>query len=135
MIARYKINYKMIRYPLYDELLRQVNEKEQSPISGTLTPVGNGSLTPVGNGPLTEVGYVCTTINAIGLNNIDYIDHYEEIGAIILYHELQTNANILLTLTPFEAKLLPGGGGVLETLIKLPPLLRKIIIQYIEFYG
>lgn len=101
----------MMKYPLYEELSRQV--KEQS----------------------TDIGHVCPTINAISLNNADYIDHYEEIYALILHYELLTNANILLTLTPFESKVLPGNKGIIDILIKLPLALRKIIIQYIEYYS
>lgn len=103
----------MIKYPLYDELLRQVNEKEEQ---------------------MTDTSYICSTINAISFN-ADMAEHYEEIHALVLYYELLTNSNILLTNTPFDGRILPGNKGVLNTLMKMPLNLRKILIQYIEYYS
>lgn len=104
----------MIAYPLYDELVRLANEKEDQNI---------------------DTSYICSTINAISLNNIDTAEHYEEIHALIIRYELMTNSNILLTMTPCDGKLLPGNKGVLNTLIKLPVPLRRILLQYIEYYS
>lgn len=101
----------MLKYPLYEELIKKVNEKQDQNID------------------------ICQTINAISLNNEDYAEHYEEIEAIILYYELTTNSNILLTTTPFDGKMLPGNKGLLNTLIKLPLPLRKILLQYIIYYA
>lgn len=102
-----------MKYPLYDELLKQVNEKEDYNIDAMI---------------------VCQTINNISLNNSDAVDHYEEIGALIMHYECLTNSNILLTLTPFDGKVLPGNKGILNTLVKFPVTLRRIIYQYLQHY-
>ena len=104
----------MFKYPLYDELQRQVNEKEKE--------------------TSMDISYVSSTINAIS-TNYDFVEHYEEIEALILKYELSTNSNVLLTMTPFSGKVLPGNKGVLTTLSNLPAPLLKIIVQYIEHYS
>ncbi len=100
-------------YPLYEELQKQVNEKNEQNI---------------------DISYLCSTINAISYND-DYVDHYEEICCLILHYECVTNANILLTTTPSDGKLLPGNKGFLNFVLKMPIQLRKIILQYIEYYS
>ena len=104
----------MIKYPLYDELVKRVNQKPDKPI---------------------DTSHLCQTINAISLNNADATDHYEEIHALIIHYESITNSNILLTTTPFDGKVLPGNKGVLNTLIKIPAPLRKILLEYIDYYA
>ena len=102
-------------YPLYEELLRQVIEKKDNSI---------------------DVSMVCSTINSLAYqdNNISN-DHYNEIAALILHHELIINSGILLSTISNDGKLLPGNKGILYNFLKLPPLLKQIIAQYIEFYS
>ena len=104
----------MMKYPLYEELVKQVNEKENQNF---------------------EVSHICPTINGISLNNVDTAEHYEEMYAIIIHYELLTNSNILLTLTPNQGTLLPGGKGIVNILNKLPLPLTRILYQYIEYYS
>ena len=71
----------MLKYPLYEELAKRAALKPDNNI---------------------DTSCLCQTINAISLNNENYIEHYEELEAIILYYELSKNSNILLTTTPFD---------------------------------
>ena len=104
-----------MQYPLYDKLLAEVRCKEEKNI---------------------DMNKICTLINNLSLMDTEEsTQHYEEIQAIIIHHDLVHNDGILLSLVPNEGKLMPGGKSILYTLIKLPNLLRQIIAQYIEFYS
>lgn len=98
-------------YPVYDELLKRVNEREEKGI---------------------DIKRVCTTINNISVNNTpeDTAEHYREIAALIVHHEyISTGA---ISSNPYDWKVMVGGKGVLNYIMNLPPLLQQIIAQYIE---
>src|SRR5665648_304521 len=82
-------------YPLYDELLKRSEEREEKGI---------------------DVKRVCTTINNIAqtLSAEETKAHYREIGALILHHELLSNNGVLLSHIPFGGKVMIGGKGVLH---------------------
>jgi hypothetical protein len=100
----------MIKYPLYDELQRLVNEKEDKSI---------------------DVNSVCLTLNAISrLTQIEQTEH----AALILHHEMIENKGVLLTVIPYDGKLMPGNKNILFSFVKLPLALKQIIAQYIDYF-
>lgn len=104
----------MMHYPLYDELVRQVNAKEDKTFNAN---------------------EICLTLNAIArMETESQKCHYEEIAALILHHELVENNGILLLSIPYDGKQMPND-NILHNFIKFPPLLRYIIVQYIEYYS
>ena len=100
-------------YPLYDHLVSQVSQRTETNI---------------------DIKRVCVTINNIGqtLNQEDALEHYQEIGALILHHEAITNGNVILSCVPYDSKVMVGGKGILHYIMNLPPVLQQIIAQYIE---
>lgn len=103
-------------YPLYDELLKRVGERTEKTI---------------------DIKKVCKTITNIALSLLpeDSLDHYREIQALIVHHEILSNGGIILSSVPFDAKVMAGNKGILNYIMNLPPLLQQIIAEYIEFYA
>lgn len=104
---------KVQPYPLYDELLRRVNAREEKGI---------------------DIHRICTTINNISYTHspAETQDHYREIDALILHHELLSNNGVLLSHVPYEGRVMVGGKGILYYIMNLPPILQQIIAQYLE---
>ncbi|MEO6066738.1 MAG: hypothetical protein ABIQ41_02010 [Gemmatimonadales bacterium] len=100
-------------YPLYDELVRRVEFRTEKEI---------------------DIKRVCMTINSIATTHTpeQTNEHYREIGALILHHELLTKNGVLLSSVAHEGRVMVGGKGVLYNIMNLPPLLQQIIAQYIE---
>lgn len=100
-------------YPLYDELVRRVEARTEKAI---------------------DIKRVCTTINNIATTHTaeEMAEHYREIGALILHHELLANNGVLLSPIPFDGRVMAGGKGVLHYIMNLPPNLQQIIAQYVE---
>lgn len=100
-------------YPLYDELLKKVESMDDSGV---------------------DIKRLCNTINSIAQSHSaeDAHDHYREIAALILHHEILNNKGILLSPVPYDGKVMISGKGILYQIMNLPPLLQKIIAQYIE---
>lgn len=100
-------------YPLYDELLRRVEARTEKAI---------------------DIKRICTTINNIATTHTseETVEHYREIGALILHHELLTNNGVLLSSVPHEGRVMIGGKGILYNIMNFPPLLQQIIAQYVE---
>ena len=103
-------------YPLYDDLLKTINERNEKSI---------------------DVKKVCSTIGNISATmKADQADeHYYEIGFLILHYEALNNNGVLLSATPFDGKIMVGGKGILNWFFNLPPVLQQIIAQYIEDYA
>lgn len=101
------------QYPLYDELVRRADARTEKNI---------------------DIKRICTTINNIALTHSpeDTAEHYREIGALILHHELLANNNVLLSPVPYDGKLMVGGKGILHYIMNLPPNLQQILAQYVE---
>lgn len=99
-------------YPLYDELTR----RSESAL---------------------DIKCICTTINNIAHTHTpeDVSEHYREIGALILHHDLIHNNGVLLSPVPYDGRIRVGGKGVLHYIMNLPPNLQQIIAQYIENYN
>ena len=104
-------------YPLYEEILSTINKR-----------VSEGG---VESG--IDVQRLCKTINDFSqyMTQEEYMEHYTEIGMLMIHHELVSNG-VLFSEAPYNAKLLIGGKGMLITLLELPTLLQKIIVEYIE---
>jgi hypothetical protein len=104
----------MIKYPLYDKLIEQIKEKKDNNIN---------------------IDQLCLTINALAfLDKNDAIDHYQEMYALLLHHELVINNGVLFSKIPNEGKLLHGE-KVLYTPAKMPVQPRQLIAQYIDYYS
>jgi len=103
-------------YPLFDHLSRLVHQRQDKYI---------------------DIKTVCTTINNFSLymSSTEYLDHYEEISAIILHYDVINNGSMILSPNPYDSKIMPGGRGILNYIINLPPFLQQIIAQYIEYYS
>lgn len=106
-------NIRLQPYPLYDELVRRVNARDEKGI---------------------DINRVCTTINNIAnTHSPDQIqDHYREIHALVLHHELLSNNGVILAHVPYEGKVMVGGKGLLYYIMNFPPLLQQIIAEYLE---
>lgn len=101
-------------YPLYDHLLETVRTNALKTI---------------------DANHICTTLNNITLMPTDLAkEHYDELFALSLHHDLVENDGILLSKIPHDGVLLPGGKSVLYTLAKLPNTLRQILVEYINYY-
>jgi hypothetical protein len=100
-------------HPLYDRLLEQVQSRPLKTI---------------------DITRVCTTINNIAqtLPPNEAAAHYKEIGGLILHHQLLANNGVMVSLIPFDGKVMAGGKGVLHYIMNLPPTLQQIIAQYVE---
>lgn len=104
-----------MNYPLYDELLRLIAEKQDKNI---------------------DIPEMCMTINSLAFWPKDLAaDHYEEIYTLLLHHECVQNQGVIFSKVPNDGKTLPGDSGVLYTPQKLPVKPRQLIDQYIEFYS
>lgn len=105
----------MIKYPLYEELLTIVKQKENKTFNAN---------------------EICMTLNAISRMDSDSQKaHYEEIAGLILHHELVNNNGILLLSIPYDGKQMPNNNNILHNFIKFPLLLKYIIVEYIEYYS
>ena len=104
----------MIKFPLYDLLLNTIKNKEDKCI---------------------DVTKICSTITSLAIDENLANIHYTQIAVLILHHELVTNSGVLLSIIPYDGKLMCGGRGILYSFIKFPPLLQQIISQYIDFYS
>lgn len=102
-----------LEYPLYDELKAKVISRKDKTI---------------------DVGLICNTINNIARksSNVDDMQHYQEIQALTIHHDVVSNYNSMLSCVPYDGKTMFAGKGVLYTFSNLPPLLQQIIAQYIE---
>lgn len=100
-------------YPLYDELSKQVELRTEKGI---------------------DIKRICTTINNIAqtLPPDATTEHYREIGALILHHEMINNGGVLLSPIPYDGKVMVGGKGILHYIMNMPPILQQIIAQYVE---
>lgn len=100
-------------YPLYDELHRRVEARTEKGI---------------------DIKRICTTISNIATTHTpeETAEHYREIAALILHHELIANNGVLLSAVPYEGRVMVGGKGVLHNIMNLPPLLQQILAQYVE---
>lgn len=105
-----------VPYPLYDKLLAKVKENPNR---------------------LIDVKKICSTINAIctNLSEIDRLDHYEEIAALIVHHESLKNDGILLSNVPYNGKVMIGGKGILYYMVSFPTELQHILYYYLEEYA
>ena len=79
-----------------------------------------------------DISRVCYTINSIHKNlpkaDADY--HYNAIGSLITHHKAITDKINVLTI-PYDCQIMAGNKGLLPTMDDLPPLLQKIISQYV----
>ena len=105
-----------MHYPLYEQLLEKVNKRKEKNI---------------------DIKCICITINNISnnLSNSEAIEHYQEIAALILHHDLISNNGIMLSSVPYEGKTMIGGKGLLYVITNFPPQLQQIIAQYVEEYS
>lgn len=105
----------MNNYPLYDELIKRVNAKEEKNFNAN---------------------EICVTLNNISsMSTQDQIDHYEELAALISKYELVENNGILLSAVPYEGKKMAGDKNILHNFIKFPLMLKYIIVEYINYYS
>jgi len=105
----------MIReYPLYDILCEKVNNIKNVEI---------------------DIKLLCNNINNIS-NNLqtnDYLEHYNEICALIIHHYIKSNAKINTNiLLPYGSKIMFGGKGILFNFVKFDIYLQQILAQYIS---
>ena len=102
-----------VQYPLYDKLARQVAAREEKTI---------------------DIKRICITINNIAQTHTpeEIAEHYNEIGALILHHDLLTNNGVLLSLVPYGGRTLLGWRGIIHEIMNCPPNLQQIIAQYLE---
>lgn len=98
-------------YPVYEELAQKIKEAAQ-----------------------IDIERVRATINGIGdkLPPEQAKEHYQEIAALILHHDMLMNNGVLLSNTPFEGKVMAGGKGIMYNFINLPATLQQIIALYID---
>jgi hypothetical protein len=101
------------QYPLYDQLATRVDRNPAEPI---------------------DVTKLDTTINSLAqmLPN-DYKEHYAEIQALILHHEVISHGTILTPL-PYGQRPIAGTRGIIVTTSKLPERLQRILAAYIAHY-
>lgn len=106
----------MQSYPLYDELLRLVNDRSEKSI---------------------DIARICKTINniSLSLSPEDSLEHYREIQALIIHYDIINNGGLLISSVPFDGKTMVGKKGILNQIMNFPPLLQQIIAQYIEEYA
>lgn len=110
-------NNKTIKYfPLYDMLLERAKEQSNN---------------------YFDIGCICVTINNIAqtLTTEEANFHYNNIGALIIHHDLLTNKGLLLSPIPYTGKVMVGNRGILYTISNLPTLLQQIISKYLEYYS
>lgn len=99
-------------YPLYDELSKRVAARSEKTI---------------------DIKRICTTINNIAQTHTpeEAAEHYREIGALVIHHEILTNGTLFSSI-PYDGRLMVGGKGILYYIMNLPPNLQQILAQYIE---
>jgi hypothetical protein len=101
-------------YPLYDELYEKAK-----------------------NLKTISINDLCVNINKINNlpdeNNIK--DHFKEIYALILHHDYVTHNNSRLNNLPYDTTTIIKGKGLRIDPFKLPPLLQRILHEYIEMYS
>ena len=97
---------------LYDDLLKEVNNIDPE--------------------TRIDISRVCYTINGIHKNlpkeDSDY--HYNVIGSLIVHHKAITDDVNVMTI-PYDCQIMTGNRGLLPTMNDCPPLLQKIISQYV----
>lgn len=100
-------------YPLYDELLEQVKQRQEKTI---------------------DIKRICTTINNISqtMSEDEASGYYRELAALIVHHDHVHNGGVLLAQVPYDGKVMFGGKGLLVYIMNLPPMLQQIIAQFIE---
>ncbi len=114
-------------FPLYDDLLEQANNlNEEKQI---------------------DISRVCYTINNIykNLPEKDTKYHYKMIGYLIIHHKFMNDIDPLPvrqivtrtnnSIIPYNTQIMMGNKGILSTMEDLPPLLQKIIAQYVEMFS
>ena len=81
-----------------------------------------------------DIKKICATINNISqtMSPDKTLEHYEEIQALIIHHEVLSNRGVILSHSPYDGKVMNGGRGVLYNIMNLPPLLQHIIGRYVE---
>lgn len=102
--------------PIYDKLLEQVNN--------------------LGPNDQIDIDRVCHTINNIHkhLPKQDVEHHHSMIGSLIIHHKMITD-KIDIMIFPYHSQIMIGGRGILPSMEDLPPLLQKIIAQYVMNYS
>jgi len=104
-----------MNYPLYDELIKRINETQDKNI---------------------DIEQMCLTINSLAyLDKEIAADHYEEIYALLLHHEEVINQGVLFSKIPNDGKPLPGDSGVLYVPAKLLVKPRQLVDQYLKYYS
>jgi hypothetical protein len=100
-------------YPLYDDLVEKITLREN---------------------PNIDIKLLCNNINNISnnLQSNDYLEHYNEICALIIHHHFKLNFKSNMNILPFNSKIMFGGKGILFNISKFDPLLQQIIAQYIN---
>lgn len=103
------------KFPLYDRLIEKVKSKKDV---------------------VLDVDKVCSTIANIPrtMDKSESDKHLYNIGALIFHHEIYNNG-MLLSTTPFDIKILPGGKGMVVKIQNLPRVLQLIIAEYIREYS
>jgi len=91
-------------YPLYDDLVEKIKLRE--------TP----NIDNISN----------------NLQSNDYLEHYNEVCALIIHHNFKSNFKSNMNILPFNSKIMFGGKGILFNISKFDPLLQQIIAQYIN---
>ena len=99
-------------YKLFDDLLKEAQQLQ---------------------GKNVDIQRLATNLSNIAkLSNTDALEHYKEIGWLIIYYYYSSNNGIIPSVFPYEVKIMIGGKGILGELLKLPPLLLSTISVYIE---
>src|SRR5689334_9124049 len=102
-------------YPLYEKLLERTKNSSK----------------------VININELCVNINNI--NNLskkeDIEEHTKEIYALILYHDYTTHNNSKLNHLPYETTTIIKGKGIRIDPFKLPPLLQRILHEYILVYS
>lgn len=103
-------------HPLYDELLKRVNNSQNKNI---------------------DINSLSMTIKSIWKNSSeeDSNYHYSWIKSLIIHHELLTTNGVMLTSNCYNCKLMPSEKGELYTIVNLPSLLLQIISAYIDYHN
>lgn len=103
-------------YPLYDMLRERAQQRVDAGI---------------------DVKRVCLTISFMSENmkQPGVAEHYEEIAALMIHHELLTTNTLPLSGAPTGAQVLRGGKGLLVRCANMSPQLIAILTQYIEHYS
>lgn len=105
-------------YPLYDLLVAKARERNECNMN---------------------VDYICKTINDLALLPLtEAQEHYDELHALLLHHDLITNKGILLSLIPNEGKTLASNKSstaIKYIFNKIPNSFRPILNEYIIHYS